>query len=270
MSAPRLLGAAALAFVTALQIYFSSGSEVSWRDNWWDALQTAMPRDRGDPADAPAVIIAIDEETMKRTQRWPWPRDQLAELLRALTGHGVKVVAFDIFLDERDPQSPSVLSRRYRARGMPVVASSLARLEDSDITLARAFNESREAGTEVVEAETEVEEEETEVEEEAPTASIVRTIPAATTITHTPTVVRAFPQQTLVHASPAAHLSHSVSPTFVRSNGLVHAVAQPNFVRVASPQGGFIRLANGHPLAGSPFGFRAVPVFNNAAHLVHA
>lgn len=150
MSVPRLLGAAALAFVTALQIYFAAGLEVSWRDNWWDALQRAMPRDRGDPEKAPAVVIAIDEETMKRTQRWPWPRDQLAELLRALTGHGVKVVAFDIFLDERDPQSPSVLSRRYRARGMPVVASSLARLEDSDITLSRAFNESREAGTEVV------------------------------------------------------------------------------------------------------------------------
>lgn len=147
---PRILGAILLVVVLVLQVLFGNARDVSWRDNWWDTLQRAMPRDRGDPADAPAVVVAIDEETMARTQRWPWPRDRLAELLHALTVQGARVVAFDVFLDNRDPQSPVALSRRYRARGLPNVAASLARLEDSDITLARAINQAREAGTEVI------------------------------------------------------------------------------------------------------------------------
>ena len=147
---PRLLGSVLLLTVLALHGLMGDARDVSWRDNWWDALQRAMPRDRGDPAAAPAVVVAIDEETMQRTQRWPWPRDLLADLLTALAGHGAKVAAFDIFLDDRDPQSPTALAERYRARGLPNVAASLGRLEDSDITMARAINQAREAGTEVI------------------------------------------------------------------------------------------------------------------------
>lgn len=150
VSGPRILGVILLAIVLVLQVLLGRATDVSWRDNWWDALQRAMPRDRGDPSRAPAVVVAIDEETMARTQRWPWPRDRLAELLSALTEQGARVVAFDILLDDRDPQSPVALSQRYRARGLPNVAASLARLEDSDITLARAINQAREAGTDVI------------------------------------------------------------------------------------------------------------------------
>ncbi len=147
---PRALGFVLLALVLVGQVIVATAPEVSWRDRWWDTLQRMMPRDRGDPAKAPAVVIAIDEETMLRTQRWPWPRDMLAELLDKLASHGAGVAAFDIFLDDRDPQSSAALAQRYRARGLRNVAASLARLEDSDVTLARAINEAREKGTPTV------------------------------------------------------------------------------------------------------------------------
>ena len=145
-SAPRIVGGALLVLMLGVQAAHWGAGELSWRDSWWDMLHQAMPRDRGDPDAAPAVVIAIDEETMLHTQRWPWPRDLIADLLDALARHGVRVVAFDIFLDNRDPQSPTALAQRYRARGLPNVAATLGRLEDSDVTLARAIHDNREAG----------------------------------------------------------------------------------------------------------------------------
>jgi adenylate cyclase len=51
------------------------------------------------------VIAAIDERSMDRFGRWPWPREVFAQLVRRLDQYGARVVAFDVIFDkpERRP-----------------------------------------------------------------------------------------------------------------------------------------------------------------------
>ncbi|MEM1164442.1 MAG: CHASE2 domain-containing protein, partial [Pseudomonadota bacterium] len=138
-SASRLVGLILLLAAAAMQVLQQNNPDLSWRNGWWDTLHRAMPRDRGDPADAPAVAVAIDEETMAMTQRWPWPRDMLAALVDQLRRHGAKVVAFDILLDDNDPQSPPALAERFRQQGAEGLASELSGRDDTDLALARTI-----------------------------------------------------------------------------------------------------------------------------------
>lgn len=136
----QVVGLAATCLV-ALVLFFTDESNLTWRDNWWDTLHQIAPRDRGDPDKAPAVVIAIDEVTMQETQRWPWPRDLLAKLVNDLAKHGTHVVAFDLFLDDTDSQSPHAVARRFRDRGQIGAAELLEGLDDTDLILARAIND---------------------------------------------------------------------------------------------------------------------------------
>ncbi|MDI6640961.1 MAG: adenylate/guanylate cyclase domain-containing protein [Elusimicrobiota bacterium] len=47
------------------------------------------------------VIVAIDEESLSKFGRWPWPRSILARVIRNLKDAGVKVIATDIIFPER-------------------------------------------------------------------------------------------------------------------------------------------------------------------------
>lgn len=46
------------------------------------------------------VLAAIDDESLNKVGRWPWPRTRMADLVDKLNGYGAKVVAFDIFFSE--------------------------------------------------------------------------------------------------------------------------------------------------------------------------
>src|SRR5262249_58095093 len=46
------------------------------------------------------VIGAIDEPSLARFGRWPWPRARLAELIERLDAAGVAAIGFDIVLDQ--------------------------------------------------------------------------------------------------------------------------------------------------------------------------
>jgi diguanylate cyclase (GGDEF)-like protein len=54
------------------------------------------------PAPADVVLVAIDERSLDRLGRWPWPREVHAELIDRLTAAGVRVVALDIAFTEPD------------------------------------------------------------------------------------------------------------------------------------------------------------------------
>ena len=51
------------------------------------------------------AIVAIDEKSLDRFGRWPWPRTRIAELVERLKKLGAKVVAFDIVFSEPDESS---------------------------------------------------------------------------------------------------------------------------------------------------------------------
>src|SRR5262249_19741933 len=49
------------------------------------------------------VIVAIDNKSIQEIGRWPWDRGTLANLEQAFIDYKVKVVAYDVLFDERDP-----------------------------------------------------------------------------------------------------------------------------------------------------------------------
>lgn len=65
-------------------------------------LKYTLPR-QGDPQ---VVIIDIDEASLAREGRWPWPRDKLARLTRQLFDrYQVRAVGFDVLFAEADRSS---------------------------------------------------------------------------------------------------------------------------------------------------------------------
>ena len=66
--------------------------------------------------DSPVVIIDLDEESLKEVGQWPWPRNQLAQLVLNLFKMGVSVVGFDVIFAEPDRMnSKSVVKSLQKA-----------------------------------------------------------------------------------------------------------------------------------------------------------
>jgi signal transduction histidine kinase/CHASE2 domain-containing sensor protein len=60
------------------------------------------------PAQAPSAKVAlvlVDDAALSRIGRWPWPRHELARLLRAVTAQQPRAIGLDILLPEPEDQS---------------------------------------------------------------------------------------------------------------------------------------------------------------------
>src|SRR3954471_9606503 len=74
------------------------------------------------PAPEDIVIVAIDDETVRRAGAYPLPRVLLAQLVDRLTASGAKAIALDmLFLDrgpaEADAQLANAISRAHAVIG---------------------------------------------------------------------------------------------------------------------------------------------------------
>lgn len=65
----------------------------------WFATATPPPSPR-------IVHIDIDDRSLVATQRWPWPRAMLGQVVDELDRAGAKVIAFDVLFTERQPRRP--------------------------------------------------------------------------------------------------------------------------------------------------------------------
>ncbi len=99
----------------------------------FDSYQRAAPRAY---KDAPVRIVDIDDETIRRMGQWPWPREEIGRLTRALTEAGAAVVAYDVVFSEPDRTAPARLGARIAD---PAAKAVLSRLPDPDATLAADF-----------------------------------------------------------------------------------------------------------------------------------
>src|SRR5262249_5766914 len=52
---------------------------------------------------SPTLIVSIDEESLRRLGRWPWSREQLADLIEKIESGKPRVIAVDVLLN--DPTS---------------------------------------------------------------------------------------------------------------------------------------------------------------------
>jgi adenylate cyclase len=67
------------------------------------------------PAADDVIIVAIDEASINRYGRWPWPRSVLAKLVDALTEAEASVIGFDVFLPEPESHDPELATALDRA-----------------------------------------------------------------------------------------------------------------------------------------------------------
>jgi adenylate cyclase len=98
------------------------------------------------------AFVTIDEESIKRDGRWPWPRRQIAELLEAVASYNPRVIGMDMGFFEPDLKlrQGAILeleerfSRDADLAPCPEVATQLQMMadeEDDDVILARTLHD---------------------------------------------------------------------------------------------------------------------------------
>ena len=130
----RLVGIAILAALAAV-----IGSDASFtsglREAWFDACQALKPRT---PKSAPAVVVEIDQKSLKAIGQWPWPRSVMADLVEGIHRYQPAAVALDIVMPEVDASSPERLLARAQ-QGDAALATALAARPSNDALLASAL-----------------------------------------------------------------------------------------------------------------------------------
>src|SRR5215470_3300283 len=67
------------------------------------------------------VIVGIDERSLARYGRWPWPRSRLADLVDRLTAYDARTIAFDAVFDQADPPNDAAFVAAIRRSGRVVL-----------------------------------------------------------------------------------------------------------------------------------------------------
>ncbi|HWK97464.1 MAG TPA: adenylate/guanylate cyclase domain-containing protein [Pseudolabrys sp.] len=109
------------------------------RSRTFDLYQRIKPREA--PL-RPAVIVDIDEASLKALGQWPWPRTLLADLNTRLTRLGAAVIAYDIIFAEPDRMSPAIAADSFRDLDA-ATREALRKLPDNDAVFAGAIGASR-------------------------------------------------------------------------------------------------------------------------------
>ena len=95
------------------------------RLKYFDALQKKSPRET--KGKTYAVIVDIDEKSLKEIGQWPWPRTVLAELFEKSGEAGMLVLGLDVLFAEKDRTSPSLIAEDIKSR-YPNLSQKLLKL----------------------------------------------------------------------------------------------------------------------------------------------
>jgi adenylate cyclase len=128
----RPFAAAMLAGFSLLLFLPNTGPFKTLRLSLFDAYQTHMPRER---VSAPAVIVGIDEASLKALGQWPWPRTRLAALIESIAACKPAAIGLDIIMPEPDRMSPVQLAASLPQID-PALRQRLSKLPDNDSVLA--------------------------------------------------------------------------------------------------------------------------------------
>jgi adenylate cyclase len=108
------------------------------RERVFDEFYTFFPRH---PPDRRVQVVDIDGKTLRPLGASRLPRTKIRALVKALSEAGASVVAFDIFFDGADQQSPRSLADAVeRLDGGAEIASSIRNLPDSDLAFAQVLS----------------------------------------------------------------------------------------------------------------------------------
>ncbi len=93
--------------------------------------------------DAGVRILDIDDASLAKLGQWPWPRTQVARVVRRLTQLGAAAVAFDIVFSEPDRTTPKQMLPLWSERAdAGLLRGILRKYPDHDDVLAAAIAES--------------------------------------------------------------------------------------------------------------------------------
>jgi len=123
---------AMLLVLLAFFALFDDKREIILANRLFDAYQTLMPRQR---ASAPAIIVAIDEASLKAHGQWPWPRTVVAHLLDMINTAKPAAVGIDIIFAEADRFNPERLPEALPDLA-PALREALKKLPSPDERLA--------------------------------------------------------------------------------------------------------------------------------------
>lgn len=77
-------------------------------------------------ADPATIIVAIDDASLGRIGRWPWPRTVHADLVNRLSSYGVKAIGYDVnFPESSDAISDTRFAEAVRSSGRVVMPIEL-------------------------------------------------------------------------------------------------------------------------------------------------
>jgi adenylate cyclase len=89
---------------------------------------------------SPIIVVDIDGPTLGRHGDWPWSRDKLASLVRAIAERKPRALGVDILLSGADDSSPAALARQLASTtGDARFGELAAGLIDGDAEFARAI-----------------------------------------------------------------------------------------------------------------------------------
>jgi CHASE2 domain-containing sensor protein/anti-sigma regulatory factor (Ser/Thr protein kinase) len=111
---------AILVLATLLVIALSRGELTRRFDN---LLYDRLIGLRAPPADDRILIVAIDNDSLRRIGRWPWGRETHAALLDRLAAAHPRAIAYDVLFTEPNPADPALAAAMTRAK--PVFAPLL-------------------------------------------------------------------------------------------------------------------------------------------------
>lgn len=128
-------GVAVLLLALVIDTAFRDGlSRLS--DLLFDGFQRAAPR--AATLDPGVVVVDIDEASLARIGQWPWPRDQLGQLVDTVGSLGAAAIAFDMVFTEPDRTSLGPQLQRLQAQGIAIQVPDGAPL-DNDQAFAAAI-----------------------------------------------------------------------------------------------------------------------------------
>lgn len=79
------------------------------------------------PVSSQVALVLIDDATLEQHGRWPWPRAELANLIRAVTAQNPKAIGVDVLLPEvEDEQNDSALASAIQSAPNIVLAAKIS------------------------------------------------------------------------------------------------------------------------------------------------
>lgn len=108
---------------------------ISVRQLLFDGYQRLLPRRR---VAQTVAVVEIDEASLKAVGQWPWPRNQLADLIAAIARYQPVAIGLDMFMPEVDQTSPEQVALRLGPE-QAALAQDLRGLPTHDTQLAQAL-----------------------------------------------------------------------------------------------------------------------------------